>query len=81
MALHGVSAVADRGFRPSDQAASRLAAVALQSPNASVERLAMNLRAYAHSRGAPAKDDDEAAALVAARGILAAMEKQNEYAA
>lgn len=57
------------GHEPSQQAVS---AVPVTIANA-VERLAINLRAYAHSRGAPRQDDDEAAALVAAREILAAL--------
>jgi hypothetical protein len=36
------------------------------------ERLALNLKAYARSRGAPSREDDEEAALAAAREIIAA---------
>ncbi len=57
------------GHEPNPQAVS---AVPVTIANA-VERFALNLRAYAHSRGASRKDDDEAAALVAAREILAAL--------
>jgi len=50
---------------------------ALDGPSrevAKVERLAINLRAYAHARGAPAQQNDEEAALGAARSILTVLE-------
>lgn len=40
-----------------------------------VERLALNLRSYAHARGAPETEQDEESALKAARSILTALEK------
>lgn len=61
---------------PNPQAVS---ALRVGIANAPTERLALNLRAYAHSRGAPRKGDDEAAALDAARKILAATETNNAY--
>lgn len=39
-----------------------------------VERLALNLRAYAYGMGAPRRDTDEEVALGAARLILPALE-------
>ena len=40
-----------------------------------VERLAINLRSYDHSRGAPRREDDEQVALKSAREIISALEK------
>jgi hypothetical protein len=44
------------------------------STGAKVERLALNLRAYAYAMGAPRKDIDEEVALDAARLILRILE-------
>lgn len=39
------------------------------------ERFAMLLRGYAHSRGAPVREDDESAALTAVLEIVATLER------
>jgi len=44
---------------------------------ARVERLAINLRAYAYAMGAPRRDNDEEVALGAARLILSALEAKS----
>ena len=42
-----------------------------------IDRLALNLRAYAHSRGAPQREDDQEAAMLAASQIAQAMEARS----
>lgn len=53
-----------------------VSAVTASIPDARVERLALNLRAYAYARGASREDADEEVALAAARSILSAMVPQ-----
>ena len=42
-----------------------------------IDRLAINLRAYAHARGAPEREDDQEVAYEAARDIIEALLKQS----